>query len=208
MKCPACGQDFGVAHNCPGVLPGLTTEEASPPPQGFAPLYYLQLAFSIVRWDDISIRRAARDPKAAYYGAALWAISATVILLFAIIPVASQQNLSGPAATIGVAFAVGIGLLIMAMLTVFQLGFCHLIAKWLLKASGTFAGIMRPLLLGWMVNLLILVPVVGPLASGIAWLAVLMLVFEEVDGIGRLQAFVISAVVSVISLAIQSAVLR
>jgi hypothetical protein len=58
------------------------------------------------------------------------------------------------------------------------------------------------------VNLLILVPVVGPLASGIAWLAVLMLVFEEIDGIGRLQAFLISAAVSIFSLAIQSAIFR
>jgi len=43
------------------------------------------------------------------------------------------------------------------------------------------------------VNGLILVPVVGVLASAIAWTAVLMMVFEEVDGIGRLEAFLISA---------------
>jgi hypothetical protein len=208
MKCPACGQDYGVTHNCSGILPAVTAGESAPSPQGFAPLYYLQMAFNIARWDDVSIRRASRDPKAIYYGMAFWAICATIILLFAMIPLAAQQNLSGPAATIGVVFAVVVGLFIMAALTVFQLGFCHLIAKLLLKASGTFAGVMRPLLLGWMVNLLILVPVVGSLAAGIAWLAVLMLVFEEIDGIGRLQAFLISAVVSVISLAIQFAVLR
>jgi hypothetical protein len=56
---------------------------------------------------------------------------------------------------------------------------------------------MRPLLLGWFVNCLILIPVVGTLATGIAWTAVLMMVFEEVEGIGRLQAFGISASINV-----------
>ena len=52
-------------------------------------------------------------------------------------------------------------------------------------------GVMRPLVLGWFVNVLILIPVVGIYAAGIAWTAVLMLVFEEVDGIERTQAFLI-----------------
>jgi predicted exporter len=45
-----------------------------------------------------------------------------------------------------------------------------------------------------------LIPVVGVLASAIAWTAVLMMVFEEVDGIGRLQAFLISAGINTIFL--------
>jgi predicted exporter len=45
-----------------------------------------------------------------------------------------------------------------------------------------------------------LIPVVGVLASAIAGTAVLMMVFEEVDGIGRLQAFLISAGINTIFL--------
>lgn len=63
--------------------------------------------------------------------------------------------------------------------------------------------IMRPLLLGWFVNALILIPVVGPLPAGIAWTAVLMLAFEEVEGIGRLQAFFISAGINFCFIALQ-----
>jgi predicted exporter len=47
-----------------------------------------------------------------------------------------------------------------------------------------------------------LIPVVGALASAIAWTAVLMMVFEEVDGIGRLEAFLISAGINAIFLAL------
>jgi len=209
MKCGVCGQDYGLTHNCAGVAAFLPPEETAPPPDGFAPLYYFRLAFNIARWDDVSIRRASRDPNAVLYGAFLWAVSATILLLFALIPhVLRASNLSGPAAMIGLAFGLVFGLVVMAILTVVQLALCHFIAKWLLGATGTFAGVMRPLLLGWFVNLLVLVPVVGLLAASVAWIAVLMLVFEEVDGIGRLQAFLISTAVNVCILALQFAIFR
>jgi hypothetical protein len=62
--------------------------------------------------------------------------------------------------------------------------------------------VARPLFLGWFVNVLVLIPVVGIYAAGIAWTAVLMLVFEEVDGIERMQAFLISAGINVVFLAL------
>lgn len=99
----------------------------------------------------------------------------------------------GPAMVIGLVVGLIFGLAVMALITFVQLGLCHLIAKWFFGGTGTYMGIMRPLLLAWFVNALILIPVVGLVASGIAWTAVLMLVFEEIDGIGRLQAFLISA---------------
>src|SRR6267154_6144957 len=69
MRCEVCGQDYGLAHNCAGVAAAyMTEEEAAPPPAGFAPLYYLRLAFKIVCWDDVSIRRASRDFKCGLYG--------------------------------------------------------------------------------------------------------------------------------------------
>jgi hypothetical protein len=81
----------------------------------------------------------------------------------------------------------------MGAIAFIQFGFCHLMARWFLGATGTFFGVMRPLLLGWFVNGLVLIPVVGALASAVAWTLVLMMVFEEVDGIGRLQAFLLAA---------------
>ncbi len=57
---------------------------------------------------------------------------------------------------------------------------------------------MRPLLLGWIVNLLGVIPVAGTLLAAIGWTAVLRMVFEEVDEIERLQAFGISAGINVV----------
>jgi uncharacterized protein YqgC (DUF456 family) len=89
------------------------------------------------------------------------------------------------------------GWVVMAVITFCQLGMCHLIAKWFFGATGNFKELMRPLLLGWFVNCLVRIPVVGTLLAAIGWAAVLMMVFEEVDGIGRLQAFGISAGINI-----------
>ena len=184
----------------------MTPEEAAPSPGGFAPLYYLRLAFNIVRWDDVSIRRASRDSKAVFYGAFYWAIASTVILIFTAVPqMLKTMPISGPATIIGLLVALIFGLMLMGIITFVQLGLCHLIAKWFFGGNGTLIGVMRPLLLGWFVNTLILIPVIGMLAAGVAWTAVLMLVFEEVDDIGRLQAFLISAGINVCFLALQFA---
>jgi hypothetical protein len=205
MKCEVCGQDYGVAHNCPGVVAAtMTQEEAAPFPAGFAPLYYLRLALNIARWDDVSIRRASRDPNAGIYGVALWAIAAMTILGFTAVPQLLRAiHVSGPTLIFGLGVGLIFGLVVMGLITFIQLGLCHLIAKWFFGATGTLMGVMRPLLLGWFVNSLILIPVVGLWASGIAWTAVLMLVFEEVDCIGRLQAFAISAGINVCFIAFQ-----
>jgi hypothetical protein len=199
MKCEFCGQEYGLAHNCPGVAPApMTPEETAPPPSGFAPLYYLGLAFNIVRWDDVSIRRASRDFTAIFYGAFFWTVSALVILLFAAVPqILNNPQLSGPALVIGLIMGLAIGLAVMAIITAVQIGLCYLTAKWFFGGTGTYMGIVRPLLLGWFVNVLVLIPVAGAAVAGIAWTAVLMLVFEEVDGIRRLQAFFISAGINV-----------
>ena len=208
MKCGVCGQEYGLTHNCAGVAPSITQEETAPPPDGFAPLYYLRLAFNIVRWDDVSIRRASRDSKAGFYGAFLWAVTATIVLLFTALPqMLRNMHVSGPAMIIGLVVGMIFGLVVMAVITLIQLGLCHLIARGFFGGTGTFMGIMRPLLLGWFVNALILIPVVGLVAAGIAWSAVLMLVFEEVDGIGRVQAFLISYGINFCIIVLQFAML-
>jgi hypothetical protein len=87
MKCDVCGRDVDVAHNCSGaVAASITQEEPAPVPVGFAPLYYLRLAFKIACWDDASIRLASRDAQAGIYGAALWAIVAMAIGLVNVLP--------------------------------------------------------------------------------------------------------------------------
>ena len=198
MKCSVCGQDYGVAHNCAGVAAFVPPEELAAPPAGFAPSYYLRMAFDIARWDDVAIRRASRDSNAVFYGAFFWTVTAITIILVSVLPrMLNSTKVSGPALMIGVIVGVIFGVIVMAFLTFVQLGLCHLIAKGFFGATGSYMGVMRPLLLGWFVNALILIPVAGTLAAAIAWTAVLMMVFEEVEGISRLQAFGISAGINV-----------
>src|SRR5215467_13314828 len=198
MKCSVCGMEYGLSHACSGIPPLQTPEETAPPPSGFAPLYYLRLAFNIVRWDDMAIRRASRDSNALAYGSVMWALSVIVIFAVSALPALSRRLPPSPAAAT-VAVVIGLVFLLgyMGVIVLIQLGLCHAIAKWFFGATGTFLGVLRPLLLAWFVNCLILIPVLGMLAAGIAWTAVLMMVFEEVDGIGRLLAFGISAGINI-----------
>jgi len=67
-----------------------------------------------------------------------------------------------------------------------------------------FIEVMRPVMLVWFVNCLVLIPSErGIFYTGIVWMMVLMMVFEEVMGIRRLQAFCISAAVNFCVFAVQ-----
>ncbi len=208
MKCDVCGLEYGLSHNCPGPLSAagqeiLAAGLEAPTNGGLG--YYLGEAFKIVRWDDIAIRRNAKDRRATLYGLLLWSVSALLVLLVASLP-ALNRALAGAnlvATVIGAVVGITFGLLIMAVLTFAQLGLCHLIAKWFFGAKGRLIEVMRPLLLGYFVNCAALIPVAGMLIAGIGWTAVLMMVFEEVDEIGRLQAFGISAGINICIFALQ-----
>lgn len=202
MVCNICGLEYGLSHNCPGPLSTagqdiLSAGLQAPTDGGLG--YYLGEALKIVRWDDIAIRRNAKDPRATLYAILFWLVSMLLILLATSFPALSRAlaGANPPAMIIGAVVGLTFGLLVMGLITFAQLGLCHLIAKWLLSATGKFTELIRPLLLGWFVNCLMLIPVAGMLLAGIGWTAVLMMVFEEVDGIGRLQAFGISAGINI-----------
>jgi hypothetical protein len=181
----------------------LSTEAAASVPEGIAPIYYLRLAFNIARGDDLAIWRASGDPHALPYGVVFSMISAAIIFLVTALP----GMLAREGATAGTIFwGLLLGLLFvwvyMGAMAFIQFGLCHLIARWFLGATGTFFGVARPVLLGWFVNCLILIPVAGALASAMAWTAVLMMVLEKVDGLSRLRAFLLSAGINAIFLAL------
>jgi hypothetical protein len=198
MRCDVCGLDYGLSHNCPGPLSPqgqeiLDAGLQAPANAGIS--YYLGQAWKIVRWDDIAIRRNAKDQRATMYALLLWIAAMLIVLLAASLPrLLSLLARGNPLAiVIGAVVGIAFGLIMMAAITFAQLALCHLVAKWFFGATGKFPELMRPLLLGWWVNCLAVIPVAGILLAGIGWTAVLMMVFEEVDGIERLQAFGISA---------------
>ncbi len=208
MKCDVCGLEYGLSHNCPGPLSpaaqALATAELQVP-IGAGLGYYLGQAMKIVRWDDVAIRRNAKDPKATAFGLVLWAASILLILGVTTAPILSRlvPKVNPVAQVIGIIAGLATGFVILAVITFVQLGLCHLIAKWFFGATGKFVEVIRPLLLGWFVNCLTVIPVAGMLLAAIGWTAVLMMVFEEVDEIGRLQAFGISAGINICFFALQ-----
>jgi hypothetical protein len=202
MVCDVCGLEYGLSHNCAGPLStagqGILAEGLEAPKNGgFG--YYLGEALKIARWDDVAIRRNARDQRSSPYALTIWIVSMLICLLGSTLPAlnAALSRMDPIAKVIGAVVGLTVGLMLLALITFIQLGLCHLIAKWIFGATGKFKELMRPLLLGWIVNCLVLIPVAGTLLAAIAWTAVLMMVFEEVDGIGRLQAFGISAGINI-----------
>jgi hypothetical protein len=76
----------------------------------------------------------------------------------------------------------------MVALTLLQVGLCNLTAKWFLDGKGRFVEVLRAPMLVWFVNGLLLLPR-GDFYAAFIWTIVLMMVFEEVTGIARMQAY-------------------
>jgi hypothetical protein len=195
--------EYAGAHECAADAPLRVPEEMLPPPDGICPGYYLGMAFRIVGWDGAAIRRTANDPDTLFYGVVFSTIAAALIFLVT----ALHKMVTREGATAGTIFwGVLLGLVFVCVysgaVAVIQIGVCHSIARWFLGGTGTLFGVMRPALLGWFVNCLSTIPVVGPPAAAIAWAAVLTRILEEVNSISRLQAFLISAGINGVFLAL------
>ncbi|HEY2547072.1 MAG TPA: hypothetical protein VGI46_13485 [Candidatus Acidoferrum sp.] len=209
MKCDVCGMQYAGSHNCSGGARPFIPEEMVPPPEGICPGYYLRMAFDVARLTGVAIRRTSRDPDALFYGAIFSTIAASIIFLVTALP----KMLTREGATAGtILWGLVLGLLFVCIysgaVALIQVGVAHFIARCFLGSEGTFFAVLRPALLGWFVNCLTLIPVVGPPLAAIAWTAVLMMVLEEVDHIARLPAFLIAAGINGIFLALLYLVAR
>ena len=193
QQCPVCGQSYGLTHACPGLLP--VSEDARwIPPEKFSFEYYSRLAIGIARLEEGPIVGASRDPRALAVGACIW-IAARVLLLTtaATTSFAHGAHIDWPRFILG-AFIL---LLLEAGMMLLQYAICHGLAKWWFEAKGTYLGILRAMLMGSLVQWLLAIPLAGPLLGGIWAIAVLMRVFEDVDGIERMKAFALAAGVGV-----------
>ena len=196
MICTICGQSYGLTHNCPGVAP--LTEADPPIPTGlqFAPIEYFVMGWKIVFWDDRYIRSASRDPNALLYGFLFYLLGIGVPALLGIL--IRISNNGGPLPTSTFLYLLALIPLGLAY-DVARFGICHLIAKYFLGGTGKFLPLLRSLFLGVsVVTWVAIVPFVGALLAGIGAVVVIMVVFEELDHIDRLQAFILSAGVNII----------
>jgi|SRR5579863_1660346 hypothetical protein len=195
MICEVCGSGYEADHVCGGTV---ATGVGAPGtvPKGFALGHYLRLAWRIVRWDDSAVREVMNDSRSLPYGILIWSGSIVLpaLLLFGFVGLRSNR--------LPVTFPQFVGMvefvLISAAIYGFvHMGICHLMAKYFCAGQGSFIQIIRPLLLAEIVYLLLVIPFVGWLVAAIAWVAVMVMVFQEVHGIEPLSAFLLSASVGV-----------
>jgi hypothetical protein len=184
--------EYAGGHECAAAVPVALPEEMMPPPDGIALGHYVEMAFRIACWDGLAIKRTANDPDALAYGAVFSAVAAGFIFLVT----ALHKMVTREGATAGTIFwGLLLGLVFVCLysglVAIAQIGAAHFIARAFLGGRGTLFGVMRPALLGWWVNCLTPIPVIGLPAAAVAWTAVLMRVLEEVNGIRRVEAFFI-----------------
>lgn len=192
-RCTVCGQEItGLTHTCPGPLPFLdVAADEWVAPNGFALLYYLRMAIGIARFEDAPILAASRDEAALGYGALFWLVArfaAYASILhpqFSDIAARTGRPISAPVFVISILFF----LILDATGVLCQYGICHALARWWFGGRGTYVGILRAMSLGSIVFLAVIIPVAGQIIAGLWLIAILMRVFEEVDGIERMKAF-------------------
>ncbi len=178
-----CGREYGIAHDCSGPNQGqaaLVAEWAAPP--GFATLHYLRKAFAIARLNEGAVQAASLEAPAAFYG--------IFILLVGQVAVFKDFFWSETSGSVLLTYASFLFFLVLQTLFTFaQLAAVHFCAKRFFGGRGTFIGVIRPYLLGSIVSWTAFVPYVGLFVAAIWHLAMMMIVFEEVDHIRRIQAF-------------------
>ena len=194
MKCEICGQEYGVAHQCAGIAAALDISDVPAPPQGFALGHYLKEAFRIATWNDAAIRRTMNDPNAILYGVMVYAVAVSLLLLNSILRFLVAGRFEH---AMIVASSLAFLLFAAAVLDFLKAGICHFLSKWFSAGSGKFTQLLGPLLLGSVVYALYPIPFIGPIAAGIAWIAVFAMVYQEVHGVEPLTSFLYSASVNV-----------
>jgi hypothetical protein len=194
QECPVCGQFYGITHTCPGAIPSATlaAEASWESPKGFSPLFYIREAIGVARFEDAAIKGAARDEVAMAYGAFFWLVSRLLVFSAPLVRIFRAALQGYTINWIGIILGIAVSVLIDAAVFCIQYGLAHSLARWWFGARGSFVEILRAMLMGSIVLWIYPVPWVGPLAGSLWMVAVLMRVFEEVDGIERLKAFGLS----------------
>jgi hypothetical protein len=141
------------------------------------------------------VREVRDDSHALPYGILIWSVS--IVLPLLLILTLARFRSHALSLTQIVNF-IELSLISAAIYGLVHMGICHQMAKYFCAGEGRLIQIIRPLLLAEIVYLLLVIPIAGPLFAAIAWVAVMVMVFQEVHGIEPLSAFLLSAGVGVV----------
>lgn len=190
QQCPVCGRTYGLTHECAGPSVAKPAEAGRWAVQaGFAPANYFRQALAIAALDDSAVVAASRDRNAMLYGAIIWVLGQIIFLAGDWWAAAGGgRRVNWVVTPLTALFTI----MLRTVLMLGQYGLCHLLARWWFGARGTYLGVLRALLLGSVVLWLGVIPYVGGLIARLWSIAVMMIVFEDVDGIERLKAFGLS----------------
>lgn len=140
-RCAICGQEFSVAHSCPGAaayLEGRPNTWVSP--DRFAPYYYLRMALGIARFEDEPILPASRDRNSLFYGFIIWIITCLLVSAPDLNRALHSNTARFPAAIKGIVF--GFALLFMivmiAAIQILEYALCHWLARLLFGGTQRF----------------------------------------------------------------------
>jgi hypothetical protein len=150
---------------------------------GEGPMRYVRAALAIARMDTEVMVVISRDRQAIWYGVALTAITAGWTVMLQVLTTRSLL-----AALLTLIFVPAFAVLVSALST----AAIHGAAKIIFGATGTYVGVLRVLWLGSLVGMLAIVPVLGQIVSGLWSTLIMMVTFQEVDGIDRIQALGLS----------------
>jgi hypothetical protein len=161
------------------------------------PAQYFRDAIRIARFHDDTISRVSKDPRALVYGAGILAVGG---LLTNASDLLSTDGITDDlqAQWLYLAVMLPSAAALSLLLSAFNIALMHGAAKIIFGATGSYVGMLRVLWLGSLVIWLMIIPVVGFIA-GFWFLLIVLVSFEVVDGIERLQAMVVVAAYAGIS---------
>jgi hypothetical protein len=178
----------------------------------FALWHYLQEAYRIIVWNEDAVHRTKDDPWAMAYGVCFWAITNTLVILMLMTTASGHFILPSAKLLLTV---LPIQVVVVSAVSVARLWIVHLVATQFCGGDGRFIQILRPLALASLIQLPIaLLPMalayfgfgsvaltimgISAILVGLANAAITVFVFDAVDQMPQLTAFITSVVAGIV----------
>jgi hypothetical protein len=193
MRCTVCRGEYFTVHNCPGTL---YMGDVKKPGGNFIPGYYIAEALKIFRLDRLAIRRIEHDKQSMLYSVPIWFIAAYLAsIILGIFAIVLQRYGTATGSILNIAVQIVILPIIQGAALIVQLGILHGLARGIFNGQGTYVRVLRPYLFGSVIPVIFsIVPVLGTFIGGVWGLVIYAWIFEEVEGISRIQAIGLSVV--------------